>query len=104
MGTANTIQIPKPGLRDNSPEGHRRQGEWAKDIGGELPDLIAGALLFAEVKGEFKPEIYWLSETNADGGVYAWRQYFGDGFQFVAPKDKRFRARAVRSEFLAISH
>lgn len=38
MGTANTIQIPKPGLRDNS------------------------------------------------------------------PKDKRFRARAVRSEFLAISH
>jgi hypothetical protein len=69
---------------------------WAKSIGGELPDRCEGALLFATIKDEFKPEWHWLREEHASYPDYAWFQGFGNGSQYDIRKSIEGRARAVR--------
>lgn len=68
--------------------------EWAKSIGGELPDRQVGALLYANLKSEFENDWYWLSQQYSP--VSAWVQFFGDGYQDDIHKDLELRARAVR--------
>lgn len=67
---------------------------WAADQGGELPDRQAGALLYANLKSEFKPDWYWLSEQYSP--YYAWNQHFYYGGQGTHGKHVGFRVRAVR--------
>jgi hypothetical protein len=74
----------------------KRANEWAAEQGGELPDRVEGALLFATLKDEFKSEWYWTREQHAGGGACAWCQGFGDGGQFSYHKGNQQRARAVR--------
>ena len=70
--------------------------DWAKSIGGDLPDRTEGALLFAVMKDEFEPEWHWLNEQHASASACAWVQDFDDGYQGNYHKDGKFRARAVR--------
>lgn len=67
---------------------------WAADQGGELPDRQAGALLYANLKSEFKPDWYWLSEQYSP--YRAWNQTFTNGLQLTNVKGGVFRVRAVR--------
>ena len=61
-----------------------------------LPFRKEQALCFANVPELFKAEWYWSQEQYADGSVYAWGQYFGNGYQSHLLKDGYSRARAVR--------
>ena len=70
--------------------------EWAESIGGELPDRIEGALLFATMKDEFEEEWYWTREAHASGSGYAWYQRFTSGNQDLGGIGGKLRARAVR--------
>ena len=81
---------------DNSAASQQEQLAWAKSIGGDLPDRCEGALLFATMKDEFKPEAYWLKEQHASFSDYAWCQGFAYGDQSTSNKSSKLRARAVR--------
>jgi hypothetical protein len=77
------------------------QMKWAASIGGDLPDRVEGALLFAmqasgHLKDEFRPEWYWTNEKHVSYADYAWFQLFGDGGQSYDRTYNEFRARAVR--------
>lgn len=78
------------------PANWKAQMDWAKSIGGDLPDRVESALLFATLRDEFKPEWYWTNEQHAAYSGYAWLQGFGDGVQTSTRKSNRYRARAVR--------
>lgn len=69
--------------------------EWAEKAGGALPTRQEQALLYANLKSEFKPEWYWSGEEH-ENGSYAWAQYFDSGFQYGYHKSRELRARAVR--------
>ena len=78
------------------------EGDWkaakyfAARAGGELPSRREQSLLIANLKGEFKEELYWSAEQYAGDADCAWAQKFRDGFQGDVHKDSTFRARAVR--------
>lgn len=67
---------------------------WAAERGGELPDCQIGALLYANLKDEFKKAWYWLAPQYSPD--FAWTQYFGGGTQLSNHKVIEYRARAVR--------
>jgi hypothetical protein len=70
--------------------------EWAKSIGGELPTRREQALLYANLKEQFKAEWYWSSEQHASDYDCAWFQFFLDGLQHYDLKSFEGRARAAR--------
>ncbi len=70
--------------------------EWAKSLGGDLPNRVESALLFNQSKDQFKPEWYWTNEQHASSSSYAWYQDFDNGSQFNTSKRDELRARAVR--------
>jgi hypothetical protein len=67
---------------------------WAKKLRAELPSRPVGALLFANLKPQFVPELHWTCEEL--DGSYAWGQYFDDGNQDDIHESSEGRARAVR--------
>jgi len=69
---------------------------WAKGNGGELPSRREQALLYANLKDQFKPEWYWSSQEHESDSGYAWSQDFISGSQGSRHKDYELRARAVR--------
>ena len=70
--------------------------KWAESIGGELPDRVESALLFATLKDQFKPVWHWTREQHASHSGFAWVQSFSYGGQYHGRKDFPCRARAVR--------
>ena len=70
--------------------------EFAKSIGGELPTRREQALLYANLKEQFKASWYWSGEQHAGTEDWAWAQHFDSGLQTNGRKDGRLRARAVR--------
>jgi hypothetical protein len=72
------------------------QMEWAKSIGGDLPDRVEQALLFKHLKDRFKPEWYWSNTQHASDSGCAWSQNFSGGSQLSNLKSYEGRARAVR--------
>ena len=71
--------------------------DWAESVGGELPDRVEGALLFAHAKDHFQQEWYWTREQHAAYSDYAWYQSFSNGNQYITSyKRYQLRARAVR--------
>ena len=70
--------------------------EWAKSIGGDLPDRIEQSLLFAHLKDRFKEDWYWSNTQHASNSDYAWYQHFSNGIQDDSYKSAELRARAVR--------
>ena len=71
--------------------------DWAKSIGGDLPNRIEQSMLFAHFKDQFKPDWYWSNTSVDDHAAYAWYQCFSYGGQIITHKDYHYcRARAVR--------
>jgi hypothetical protein len=60
--------------------------EWAKSIGGDLPDRVEQALLFAHHKKQFEARAYWSNTQYADDSSYAWYQYFDYGTRATTPQ------------------
>lgn len=88
-----------PGDNDRAP--HAQQMEWAKSIGGDLPNKLEAAMLFANAKDQFQPAWYWTNETfvdhdEPDDTNYAWVQDFFDCLRYGTRKVNYFRSRAVR--------
>jgi len=74
----------------------KKSMEWAASIGGDLPDRVEQALLFATMNGQFKEAAYWSNTQHASGSIGSWCQYFGNGTQYGHFKSAELRARAVR--------
>jgi hypothetical protein len=77
--------------------------EWAKSIGGDLPNRVESAMLFANARNQFERRAYWTNETfvdrddpDEDDAKYAWSQHFYYGGQGYDRKRDELRARAVR--------
>jgi hypothetical protein len=73
--------------------------EWAKDLGGDLPDRIEQAMLFAHMPEEFQKEAYWSNTQHAGNSGNAWCQLFYLGVQTSCYQSSECRVRAVRREF-----
>ena len=91
--------IKLAGEAERAPQ--EKQIDWAKSVGGDLPNKIEAAMLFAHDKDAFQPEPYWTNETFIDPDApeetaWAWCQYFGYGGQNYRHKDDSLRAVAVR--------
>jgi hypothetical protein len=67
---------------------------WAAEQSGDLPSRVESAMLFANLKSEFKPEWHWTNTQYSDYG--AWFQNFDYGSQDYYGKSAELRARAVR--------
>jgi len=81
---------------DNDDADWNTQMEWAKSIGGDLPDRVEQSMLFAHLKDRFKETLYWSNTQHAAYADYAWYQYFYNGYQYSDDKGYALRARAVR--------
>ena len=81
---------------DNDDANWQTQMDWAKSIGGDLPNLVELALLFAHNADKFNKEWYWSNEVHSAVPAYAWYQTFLDGNQYDNLKSNELRARAVR--------
>ncbi len=69
---------------------------WAAEQSGELPTRREQALLYANLKEQFKAEWYWSAQEYESDPAYAWCQNFYDGNQIDLHKSNELRARAVR--------
>jgi hypothetical protein len=83
---------------DNGDAPFEAQLEWAKSIGGDLPNRIEQAMLFANFRDQFERDAYWSNTPDTDPGYsgWAWCQGFGTGGQSNHHRGNEFRARAVR--------
>jgi hypothetical protein len=81
---------------DNNDADWNTQMEWAKSIGGDLPDRVEQSLLFAHLKDRFKEDWYWSNTQHAVLSDSAWYQIFSNGGQSSIHKNDNCRARAVR--------
>jgi hypothetical protein len=81
---------------DNKGASQKAQLKWAKSIGGDLPNRIEQAMLFAHFPDLFKKEAYWSNqECEWDSGC-AWCQSFSSGVQYGNTKGAALRAVAIR--------
>ena len=81
---------------DNDDATFEAQMEWAKSIGGDLPNRIEQAMLWANHRDQFQQDVYWSNETHHSESGWAWLQNFHRGYQHYSHKSLEFRARAVR--------
>jgi hypothetical protein len=79
---------------DNDDANWQTQMDWAKSIGGDLPDRVEQALFYKHLPDQFQKNWYWSNTQRASGS--AWYQYFYDGGQDWGYTDFKCRARAVR--------
>ena len=71
--------------------------EWAESIGGDLPNRIEQAMLYATAADEFKKDAYWSNTKHASDSDYAWSHVFVIGYQHgYSFTSLKLRARAVR--------
>ena len=83
-----------PGDNDDAP--WPTQMEWAASIGGDLPNRVEQAKLYADHKDLFQSDWYWSNTVHASHSDCAWDQLFGDGNQGWDGQRSSGRARAVR--------
>ena len=81
---------------DNDDATWEAQIEWAKSIGGDLPNRIEQAMLWANHRDQFKKDWYWSNETHHSESGWAWCQDFLSGCQDDSHEITELRARAVR--------
>lgn len=91
--------IRMPG--DAEPATHAEQMAWATSIGGDLPNTLEAAMLFAHAKDQFRRLDYWTNETfvypdDPGNDTWVWSQSFRYGGQHITNENSRLRARAVR--------
>ena len=78
---------------------HQAATEWARSIGGELPNRAEQALMFAHNSVQFYRDWYWSNTLHESYPGYAWCQNFGSGSQYDGSRYGKLRARAVRREY-----
>jgi hypothetical protein len=83
-----------PGDNDDASWG--TQMEWARSIGGDLPDRAELALLYKYLPEQFQKSWYWSNTQHSGYAACAWCQFFRDGDQDFSLKHNKLRARAVR--------
>ena len=83
-----------PGDSDEAP--WSTQMEWAKSIGGALPNRIEQAMLWANHRDQFKRGWYWSNEQHHSEPGWAWCWYFDYGGHHYYYRGAELRARAVR--------
>ena len=93
LGNLHHVILP-PG--DNDDATHEAQIEWAESIGGDLPNRIEQAMLWANHRDQFQKDLYWSNETHHSESGWAWFQYFLIGGQYDSTRNHELRARAVR--------
>lgn len=81
---------------DNDDDTHQAQLEWAKSIGGDLPNRIEQSMLWANHRDQFKEDWYWSNELHHNDSSWAWFQKFTSGHQDDHFQTTELRARAVR--------
>ena len=81
---------------DNDDASWKKQMAWAKSIGGDLPNRIEQAMLWANHRDLFQKDWYWSNEQHASCSGSAWYQYFTSGTQTSGDIRYKLRARAVR--------
>lgn len=81
---------------DNDGASWNDQMEWAKSVGGDLPDRVEQALLYRHLVDRFQFGWYWSNTQHSGSSYYAWSQIFGDGYQDYDYEGRKLRARAVR--------
>jgi hypothetical protein len=81
---------------DNDDASWDDQMEWAKSIGGDLPDRVEQALMYKSLPDQFKKDLYWSNTQHSGASDYAWFQIFGYGHQDNSHETTKLRARAVR--------
>ena len=69
---------------------------WAKSIGGDLPNRIEQSMLWANHRDQFQENWYWSNELHHNNDESAWYQNFNYGYQGHNYRLSRLRARAVR--------
>jgi hypothetical protein len=76
---------------DNDYATFEAQLEWAKSIGGDLPNRIEQAMLFANFRDQFEKDAYWSNTPDTDPGYsgWAWYQHFHHGFPALRPQGHR---------------
>jgi hypothetical protein len=70
--------------------------EWAKSLGGDLPDRAEQALFYKYIPEEFQKDWYWSNTQHAGYSGNAWFQDFSNGDQDYGFKSSECRVRAVR--------
>ena len=70
--------------------------DWAKEVGGDLPNRQEQALLYANCKPHLKPEWHWSSEMHVDDTFCAWGCDFDYGRRISLRKSYDGCAVAVR--------
>jgi len=74
--------------------------QWARKIGGELPEPNEHALLYANLRNHFEHNYeeldYWTAMERPQYKEYAYTQNFATGDQVYDDKDASKRARAIR--------
>ncbi len=81
---------------DNDDASWQAQIDWAKSIGGDLPDRVEQAMLFKHFRDQFKEDWYWSNESHHADAGFAWCQHFDGGTQDGILEGYELRARAVR--------
>jgi len=81
---------------DNDDANWQSQMDWAKSIGGDLPNRVEQALLWAKHRDQFKKDWYWSNEPHHSEFGWAWCQDFTSGLQLSYGRITELRARAVR--------
>jgi hypothetical protein len=89
-----THTILLPG--DNDDASQETQFAWAQSLGGDLPNRIEQAVMFAKFRDRFQRDAYWSNESCDWNASYAWCQDFDSGPQHYGPKSAALRAVAVR--------
>ncbi len=84
-------------LPGDSDDGNwERQMAWARSIGGDLPNRVEQAILWANFRDHFQGCPYWSNEQHHFNSGSAWVQVFDNGGQISFHKYDELRARAVR--------
>lgn len=81
---------------DNDDADWQTQMDWAKSLGGDLPDRVEQALLYQQLPNHFQKDWYWSNTLHASDASFAWFQGFGYGDQDDGRLSGKLRARAVR--------
>lgn len=85
---------------ENDPAPWAVQLEWARSIGGDLPNRVEQAMLWAWFREQFNRVIYWSGEQHNKKSGLAWFQHFYGGGQDDGYEFYEFRARAVRRVYV----
>ena len=75
--------------------------DWAKSVGGYVPDRREARLLFINSSDSFDEDTwYWTSTARVDSSAYAWVEGFSGGGRNLSHKSYEYSVRAVRRIYI----